>query len=118
MKIEEIVGLVIGLISSVWLLFAFLSLFFKRKVIIEEQTLKDGTKQYEIMKNWFLGLPFLWDPVWKSKLDEYCDIEPIFPTLKEAEDWLEKKRQEEIKEKQCIDNSKVISKRRVYERKG
>lgn len=117
MKIEEIVGLVIGLIFIVWLLFAFLSLFFKKKVIIEEQTRKDGTKQYEIMKNWFFGLPFLWAPMWKSELDEYCNIEPIFPTLEEAEEWLEKNRQEEEKEKQLIDNNKVISKRRVYERK-
>lgn len=118
MTLENALLLIFGPLSVIWILFAIISLFFKKKVIIEEQTLKDGTKQYEIMKNWYFGLPFLWSPMWKSSLDEYYDIEPIFPTLKEAEDWLEKKRQEEIKEKQRIDNSKVISKQRVYERKG
>lgn len=112
MKAEDIAVLCIGCICIVWLLFALVSLFCKKKVIIEEQTLKDGTKQYVIKENWFLKLPFLWDTIWGDDL-----VECIFPTKEEALGWLEHEKQIKEKAKQSEDNSRIINKQRVYEGK-
>jgi len=117
MKFEDVLLLIFGTFFIVWLLFALVSLFFKKKVIIEEQTLKNGTKQYEIKENWFMRIPFLWSPVWRTSLEKFCNIEPIFSTKEEALEWLEHEKQIKEKAKQSEDNSRIINKQRVYEGK-
>ena len=117
MKTDEIVALCIGCICIVWFLFALISLFCKKKVIIEEQTLGDGTKQYVITENWAFLLPFLWDTIWGDDWENFCVFECIFPTKEEALKWLEHERQIKEKAKQSEDNSRIINKRRVYEGK-
>jgi hypothetical protein len=117
MKIDEIIALCIGCIWIVWILFAFISLFCKKKIIIEEQTLKDGTKQYVIKENWFLKLPFLWNIIQGNDWENFCCFECVFPTKEEAFKWLEHEKEVKEKAKQSEDNSKIISKVRVYEEK-
>lgn len=118
MKTDEIVALCIGGICAIWFLFAIISLFCKKKVVIEEQILKNGTKQYVIKENWAFLLPFLWETVWGNSWENFCVFECIFPTKEKALEWLEKEKQIKEKAKQSEDNNKIISKRRVYEQKG
>ena len=64
----------------------------KDKLIIVEQTLKNGKKRYAVKRNWFLGLPFLYH----TETEDYglyeCYV--IRDTLEEAEkyvtEWYEK----------------------------
>ena len=64
----------------------------KDKLIIVEQTLKNGKKRYAVKRNWFLCLPFLYH----TETEDYglyeCYV--IRDTLEEAEkyvtEWYEK----------------------------
>ena len=80
------------LVIAGWVVCLIIHPFAKEKLIIVEQTLKNGNKRYAVKRNWFLGLPFLY----RTEIEDYglyeCYV--IKDTLEAAEkyvrEWYEK----------------------------
>lgn len=80
------------LIMVVWFVCLVICPFAKEKLVIVEQTLKNGKKRYTVKHNWFLGLPFLY----RKQIEDYGLFEcyVIRDSLEAAEkyvrEWYEK----------------------------
>lgn len=71
-----------------WVICLVVYPFVPDKLVIVEQTLKDGSKRYAVKRNWFLGLPFLYH----TEIEDYglyeCYV--IRYTLEEANKYVAK----------------------------
>lgn len=69
-----------------WVICLVVYPFVPDKLVIVEQTLKDGSKRYAVKRNWFLGLPFLYH----TEIEDYglyeCYV--IRDTLEEAKKYV------------------------------